>query len=253
MWSKFSNALKRQDDTDAGSQYQEQHHANASTRSLATSYHESTAILSPPSSPSKKKNMLKRLSRATNLDDAEGSSSPFKLPIGLPKRVKSHLNLHGNGALYSIMSLSIGLTSRVQALKLRYRGARQTLVPLRIPYEVIKTLCPVNLKTVFDRQWVPILDLRDLSYVIQRHLALVRMSVSFRVMPIKSSPPTNPWKVKLQSLSRLWNASTMLRPMTNLNHTHTLLPRKVMGRGLPSLKYSLPCPSRLTIPRDWNR
>ena len=151
MWSKLSSALKRQEDNDISSQYREQHHANASTRSLATSHHESTASLNPPSSPSKKKSMLKRLSRATNLADVEGSSSSFRFPIGLPKRAKSQLNLHGNGTL-SILSSSIGLTFWMQVLKFLYRGGRRMLVPPRIPCEAIKIPYPVNLKTVCDHQ-----------------------------------------------------------------------------------------------------
>ena len=243
MWSKLSNALRRQDDNDTGSPYQ--HHANTSTRSLATSHHESTTTLNPSGSPSKKKSMLKRLSRATNLDDAEGSSSSFKLPIGLPKRVKSQLNLHGNGTLYCILSSNVDLTFRMQVLKLLYRGGRRMLVPFRISCETIKIPYLVNPKTVCDHRWVPILDLHVLSYVTRRHLVPVRMFVSFHVMPTKSSPPTNPWKVKRQSLSPLWNACKTLHNTTNLNCTHTFLPKKVMERGLPSHKYLLPRLSQL--------
>lgn len=101
MWTKFSNVLKsRQDDNDTGSFFQGQHHPNMSTRSLVSNLEGSIQNQSPPGSPSKqgRRSMFKRTPKVPKSDDS-GRSSPFGLPMGLPKRVKSHLNLNGNGEL----------------------------------------------------------------------------------------------------------------------------------------------------------
>ena len=99
MWTKFSNALKpRQDDIESGSTLQGQHHPNASTRSLVSRSESPFSIPSPPGSPSKhgRRSMFKRMSKLPKGEDGAATSSPFNLPIGLPKRVKSHLHLNGN-------------------------------------------------------------------------------------------------------------------------------------------------------------
>jgi hypothetical protein len=55
---------------------------------------------SPPSSPSKSRHgVLRRMSRSGKHDNGEPSkvSSALKLPLRLPKKVKSHMSIHTNG------------------------------------------------------------------------------------------------------------------------------------------------------------
>lgn len=117
MWSKLSNAIGKSRTEESGHSIHQ--HTNNSSRSLASdasqSHHQDDTQRppSPPSSPGKTKRLFKRMSRTVlnvpkhddensphdDDDRPSGRSSPFefKLPIGLPKRRKSHLHL-GNGA-----------------------------------------------------------------------------------------------------------------------------------------------------------
>ncbi|KIJ18268.1 hypothetical protein PAXINDRAFT_110749 [Paxillus involutus ATCC 200175] len=102
MWSKISSALKSRqgndnelDHPDVLSSVYEQH-PNMSV------FHDAKPEIpfptpSPPPSPSKqgRKGMLKRMSRISKAEEVDSlrGQSPLKLPISLPKKVRSHMQL----------------------------------------------------------------------------------------------------------------------------------------------------------------
>ncbi|KIJ60945.1 hypothetical protein HYDPIDRAFT_97711 [Hydnomerulius pinastri MD-312] len=107
MWSKISSALKPRQ----GHDNETLEHSVAHTDVLSRVYeqHPNMSVFherdeevpfptpSPPPSPSKqgRKGMLKRISRISRAEDAESlrGPSPLKLPISLPKKVRSHMQL----------------------------------------------------------------------------------------------------------------------------------------------------------------
>ncbi|KAI9509890.1 hypothetical protein F5148DRAFT_676408 [Russula earlei] len=111
MWAKLSNALKPRplvDDTepsssDVVSAFQEKHPNQSVPRNNDDDESRSAEapfpVPSPPGSPSRHRNgLFRRVSRSTKKDAVEPSkvSSALKLPLRLPKKVKSHISLHTN-------------------------------------------------------------------------------------------------------------------------------------------------------------
>jgi hypothetical protein len=110
MWSKISNALKPRHGPEEPEQtFSQSSQGDVMSRVLEQhpnlSVFQSSSDLplpgpSPPGSPSKqgKRGMFKRLSKLPPKDDHDSlrAPSPMRLPIGLPKKVKSSLHLNGN-------------------------------------------------------------------------------------------------------------------------------------------------------------
>lgn len=111
MWAKFSNALKYRhpvdepepSSSDVVSPILEKHsnvyepHPNDDSENKPPEV--PFPVPSPPGSPSKHRNgVFRRLSRSSKHDSAEPSkaSSVLKLPLRLPKKVKSQLSLQTN-------------------------------------------------------------------------------------------------------------------------------------------------------------
>jgi hypothetical protein len=111
MWAKLSNVLKHRpivDESEAPSPeitstVQEKHpnvsasHNNDDGESKPEEV--PFPVPSPPSSPSRHRNgVFRRMSRSAKHDSGEPSkaSSALKLPLRLPKKVKSHISLHTN-------------------------------------------------------------------------------------------------------------------------------------------------------------
>lgn len=102
MWSKISHAIYKpankqahDDPEPSGSQGDVmssvfEQHPNLSV------FHGGAEPPSPPSSPSKRRGMFKRMAKGHREDSEPRPASPMKLPIGLPKKVKSTLSVHGN-------------------------------------------------------------------------------------------------------------------------------------------------------------
>ena len=118
MWSRISNALNYRhtvDETgpsspDVVSAMLEGHSNLSVLHRNDDSENKPTEVPfpgpSPPSSPSKHRNgLFRRKSRSVKQDTGEPSksSSALKLPLRLPKKVKSHISLQTNG-----MSISAG-------------------------------------------------------------------------------------------------------------------------------------------------
>jgi hypothetical protein len=114
MWSKISNALKSHPHIDPSSSQSTsanvmdkiyEQHPNLSV------FHNSDDSVpfpaptnsSPPPSPTKnKRTMFKRISKMPRDDDENARpASPMRLAMGIPKKVKSSLNLMANGKLSS--------------------------------------------------------------------------------------------------------------------------------------------------------
>jgi hypothetical protein len=121
MWAKFSNALKYRhpvDETEPSSSDVVspilEKHPNVSEPHLNDDGENKPPevpfpVPSPPASPSKHRNgVFRRLSRSSKHDSAEPSkaSSALKLPLRLPKKVKSQLSLQTNGRCISARSRS---------------------------------------------------------------------------------------------------------------------------------------------------
>ncbi|KAF9219309.1 hypothetical protein BS17DRAFT_789471 [Gyrodon lividus] len=112
MWSKISSALKPRQGSD-----NETDHPVAHTDVLSKVYeqHPNMSLFhdanpevplptsSPPPSPSKKgrKGVLKRMSRTSKAEEVDSlrGQSPLKLPISLPKKVRSHMQLKSSDSL----------------------------------------------------------------------------------------------------------------------------------------------------------
>ena len=110
MWAKLSNVLKSRptleetepNSPDVISSVLDKHpnlsvfHNDDDTESRTTEVPFSPP--SPPSSPSRRHGVLRRISRSGKHDNGEPSkvSSALKLPLRLPKKVKSHLSIHTN-------------------------------------------------------------------------------------------------------------------------------------------------------------
>lgn len=115
MWSRISNALNYRhtgDETgpsspDVVSATLEKHpnlsvpHRNDDSENKPPEV--SFPGLSPPSSPSRRNGLFRRMSRSVKHDSGEPSksSSTLKLPLRLPKKVKSQLSLQTNGRCIS--------------------------------------------------------------------------------------------------------------------------------------------------------
>ena len=112
MWAKFSNALKSRpaveetepSSPDVMSSVLEKHpnlsvfHDDDDTENKSTEVPFLSS--SPPSSPSRSRHgmLRRRISRSGKHDNGESSkvSSALKLPLRLPKKVKSHMSFHTN-------------------------------------------------------------------------------------------------------------------------------------------------------------
>jgi hypothetical protein len=112
MWAKFTNVLKHRPTVDE---------SEASSPDVGSTVHEKQPNVlvphndddsenkpaevpfpapSPPGSPSRHRNgVFRRKSRSVKHDSGEPSktSSALKLPLRLPKKVKSHVSIHTNG------------------------------------------------------------------------------------------------------------------------------------------------------------
>ncbi|TFK36501.1 hypothetical protein BDQ12DRAFT_242419 [Crucibulum laeve] len=134
MWSKISHALKpRQTHDEEPSSRLEvmsgvlEQHPNLSVfhpNEVAPNATSSNNNPSPPGSPSKsasRRGMFKRMSKAPPREDTESmrSPSPFKLPIGLPKKVKSTLDFHGNGSQLSLATSGMDVSRPSQDMARR--------------------------------------------------------------------------------------------------------------------------------------
>jgi len=112
MWAKLSNALKHRptvDETEPSSadlvSTIREKRPNTPVPRNNDDYENKPAevpfpVPSPPGSPSRHRNgVFRRLSRSGKRDTAEPSkaSSTLKLPLRLPKKVKSQISLHTNG------------------------------------------------------------------------------------------------------------------------------------------------------------
>lgn len=153
MWSKISNALKPRhaqeelDHTNSQSSQGEvmskvfEQHPNLSV--FHSSSDHPIPNPSPPSSPSKRRGMFKRLSKVPPRDDAESlrAPSPMRLPIGLPKKVKSSLHLNGNST-WDVES-PLNLLMLPQALRSLF------LEPLQTPPVLLGILDDAPLTTCF--------------------------------------------------------------------------------------------------------
>jgi len=119
MWAKFSNALKYRHPVDEAEPSSSlvvspilEKHYNVSEPHLNYNGENRPPevpfpVPSPPGSPSKHRNgVFRRLSRSSKHDSAEPSraSSVLKLPLRLPKKVKSQLSLQTNGRRISVRS-----------------------------------------------------------------------------------------------------------------------------------------------------
>ena len=118
MWAKLSNALKYRhpvDEAEPSSSDVVSHilgrhpsvsepHLNNDGESKPPEVPSPTH--SPPGSPSKRNGVFRRLSRSSKHDSAEPSrtSSVLKLPLRLPKKVKSQMSLQTNGRRISARS-----------------------------------------------------------------------------------------------------------------------------------------------------
>ncbi|SRR6266436_3146963 len=111
MWAKFSNALKYRhtvneaepSSSDVVSPVVEKHHNLSEPHPNDDGENRPPEVPfpmpSPPGSPSKHRNgVLRRLSRSSKHDNGEPSktSSVLKLPLRLPKKVKSQMSLQTN-------------------------------------------------------------------------------------------------------------------------------------------------------------
>jgi hypothetical protein len=120
MWAKLSNALKHRptvDETessspDLASTVQEKHPDLSTPRNNDDGENKPAEVPfpvpSPPGSPSRHRNgVFRRISRSAKHDTGETSkpSSAIKLPLRLPKKVKSHVSLHTNGRCNSLTAL----------------------------------------------------------------------------------------------------------------------------------------------------
>ncbi|KAI0270710.1 hypothetical protein BC834DRAFT_967439 [Gloeopeniophorella convolvens] len=121
MWAKLSNALKPRptiDDIEPSSpdtmssgveKYPNQSAFHGDEDNENKQVEVPFPAPSPPSSPSRTRNgMFRRMSRSSKQDIGEPSkaSSSLKLPLRLPKKVKSHLSLHTNPSQVSINTVS---------------------------------------------------------------------------------------------------------------------------------------------------
>lgn len=111
MWSKLSNVLKpSRQFNDSDSDRSSAHSAPADVLSQVYEQHPNMSVFhertndndlpfptpSPPPSPSKQRRKLtRRLSSKFNLS-GDSQPSSLKFPIGLPKKVRSHLHLKSN-------------------------------------------------------------------------------------------------------------------------------------------------------------
>ncbi|KAJ7153555.1 hypothetical protein C8R43DRAFT_1106769 [Mycena crocata] len=112
MWAKLSHALKPKHANDEP-EYNSQgdvmssvleQHPNLSVFHSAA---ENSAAPSPPPSPSKNRmGMFKRHTKG--YDESSRAPSPMKLPIGIPKKVKSAFGTHGNASQLSVGPSSSG-------------------------------------------------------------------------------------------------------------------------------------------------
>lgn len=119
MWAKFSNALKYRHPVDEAEPSSPdivspilEKHPNVSEPHLNDDGGNKPPEVpfpapSPPGSPSKHRSgVFRRLSRSSKHDSAEPSkaSSVLKLPLRLPKKVKSQMSLQTNGRCISARS-----------------------------------------------------------------------------------------------------------------------------------------------------
>lgn len=171
MWAKLSNALKSRpaveeiepSSPDVMSSVLEQH-PNLSVFHDDDTENRPTEVPfpapSPPSSPSRSRHgvLRRRMSRSGKHDNGEPSkvSSALKLPLRLPKKVKSHMSIHTNGKhtpneVIGVAHQDICQCRKFLSTPLIQCGSRQTLqdaqrrpwmvnTVLSVPSSVIATL-----------------------------------------------------------------------------------------------------------------
>ncbi|KAJ7686798.1 hypothetical protein B0H17DRAFT_704132 [Mycena rosella] len=108
MWAKLSHALKpkqAQDESDANSHGDVmssvfEQHPNLSVFHNPPESHPHSP--SPPPSPSKSSRMGLFKRHTKGHDESQRAPSPMKMPIGLPKKVKSGFSAHGNTSQLSV-------------------------------------------------------------------------------------------------------------------------------------------------------
>ncbi|KAF7326631.1 hypothetical protein MVEN_02599900 [Mycena venus] len=139
MWAKLSHALKPKqahDDSDANSHGEVlagvlEQHPNLSV------FHHPSENPSPPPSPSKSSRMGMFKRHTKGYDESQRAPSPMKLPLGIPKKVKSTFGMHGNGAFFGAFFGSAEL-GRVSSHDMLSPPASQPKTKRRSSFNLLK-------------------------------------------------------------------------------------------------------------------
>ncbi|KAJ7452151.1 hypothetical protein B0H11DRAFT_302820 [Mycena galericulata] len=110
MWAKLSHALKpKQAHDEPESSVHSNSHSHGDVMSSVFEQHPNLSVFhnpptspSPPPSPSKSTRMGMFKRHPKGHDESARAPSPMKMPIGLPKKVKSTFGMHGNASLVSV-------------------------------------------------------------------------------------------------------------------------------------------------------
>ncbi|KAH9064396.1 hypothetical protein EDB87DRAFT_1680597 [Lactarius vividus] len=155
MWAKLSNALKSRSTVeetepsspDVMSSVLEQHPNLSVFHNDDDAENRSTDVPfpapSPPSSPSRTRNsVLRRISRSGKNDNGEPSkvSSALKLPLRLPKKVKSHMSIHTNLSQVSINTTDSMRATPTDSVRPSTDTARRPETPMDGKYGSLRSI-----------------------------------------------------------------------------------------------------------------
>ncbi|KAI9449007.1 hypothetical protein BJY52DRAFT_292646 [Lactarius psammicola] len=155
MWAKLSNALKSRptleetepSSPDVMSSVLEKHpnlsmfHDDDDTENKPTEV--PFPAPSPPSSPSRSRHgVLRRMSRSGKHDNGEPSkvSSALKLPLRLPKKVKSHMSIHTNLSQASINTTDSAKATPTDSVRPSTDTARRPETPMDGRYGSLRSI-----------------------------------------------------------------------------------------------------------------
>ncbi|KAJ6524563.1 hypothetical protein B0H19DRAFT_1200317 [Mycena capillaripes] len=105
MWAKLTHALKAKQAPDESSDPNSHGDVMASVfeqHPNLSVFHPTPDHPSPPPSPSKSGRMSMFKRHTKGHDESQRAPSPMKLPIGIPKKVKSTFGMHGNASQLSV-------------------------------------------------------------------------------------------------------------------------------------------------------